>query len=201
MTRDRDRTRVLPVIGLLAGLAALVLFSLLTCHPDRPVPLIEPGSSPGPAFVVQVIRPRLGLPLAGLVPPRLFGLEQHLGFDAASPGASIGLVEPGRTELGATGWEMVLASDDQGVVSAETEVTFALVFEERLRQVRCRPADPAIGTVTTHSLAATKELSGRFEVELAYCEDVAAARPLGWPTKPLVLYGSFDRLPLSPTPR
>ena len=32
--------------------------------------------------------------------------------------------------------------------------------------------------------------------ELARCEDANTAKPLGWPPEPLLLHGSFDRLPL-----
>ena len=92
---------------LLAGLAVVAY------RPDRPVATIVPGSSPGPAFVVQVIRPRLGLPLGGILPPQLFGHEAHLGFDAQSAGAYIGSFGPRRLELGADGWDMVLVLNDE----------------------------------------------------------------------------------------
>ncbi len=95
MTNDPKPSRNLLPLGLLAGL------TVVAYRPDRPVATIVPGSSSGPAFVVQIIRPRLGLPLGGILPPQLFGLEAHLGFESTSPGASIGNVGPGRLELGA----------------------------------------------------------------------------------------------------
>lgn len=174
--------------------ALLVGLTLVTYRPDRPVATIAPGSSSGPAFVVQVIRPRLGLPLGGLLPPRLFGLEEHLGFDSQSAGASIGRVGPERLELGADGWELTLVLDGDGGVPSETQLVFELQFEGALRRVRCRPGDPPVGSLGTTALAGSGELSGSFDLELARCEDAETGTPLGWPPKPLVLHGSFDRL-------
>jgi len=75
MKHDPKPSWLLLPLGLLVGLAVVVCFSLVVYRPDRPVATIVPGSSSGPAFVVQIIRPRLGLPLGGIVPARLFGLE------------------------------------------------------------------------------------------------------------------------------
>ncbi len=98
MTDDRKPSRILLPLGLLVGLAVIAFLSLVVYRPDRPVATIVPGSSSGPTFVVQVIRPRQGLPLGGILPPRLFGLESHLGFESTSPGASIGSVGAGRID-------------------------------------------------------------------------------------------------------
>lgn len=199
MAASRQGTKPWPILlplGLLGGFALAVMFLIVAFRPDRPVATIVPGSSSGPAFVVQIIRPRLGLPLGGLLPPRLFGLEEHLGFDSTSAGAAVGSVGPGRLELAAHGWELVLALDAAGRVTPETEVVFELMFEERLRRVRCRPGIPATGTVGTTALTGSGELSGNFDIELARCEDAGTGKPLGWPPEPLVLHGSFDRLPL-----
>ncbi len=195
MTHDRKPSWILLPLGLLAGFAVVVYFSLVVYRPDRPVATIVPGSSSDPAFVVQIIRPRLGLPLGGILPPQLFGLEAHLGFESTNAGASIGSVGPRRLELGADGWDLVLVLDADGRVTPETQVVFELMFEERLRKVRCRPGDPAVGRFST-GLPESGELSGSFDVELARCEDANTGKPLGWPTKPLLLHGSFDRLPL-----
>jgi hypothetical protein len=195
LTKDPRPSRILLPLALLACLAGAVGLTLVVHRPDRPVATIVPGSSPGPACVVQIIRPRLGLPLGGILPPRLFGLEEHLGFDSASAGATLGSVGPGRLELGADSWDLALVLDADGRVSPETHVVFELVFEERHRTVRCRPADPAVGTFSATELGGSGELSGRFDIELARCEDADTGQPLGWPPEPLVLHGSFDRLP------
>lgn len=192
---DRNQMRIDGVkpSWILLSLLLLAGLAVVAYRPDRPVATIVPGSSSGPAFVVQVIRPRLGLPLGGILPPQLFGLEAHLGFDSTSTGATIGSVGPGRLELGADDWDLVL--DGDGRVTPDTQVVFELMFEERLRRVRCRPGDPAVGTLNTTALAESGELSGSFDIELARCEDADTGTPLGWPPQPLVLHGSFDRLP------
>jgi hypothetical protein len=195
MTHDRKPSWVLLPLGLLAGLAVVIYFALVVYRPDRPVATIVPGSSSGPAFLVQIIRPRLGLPLGGIIPPQLFGLEAHLGFDSTSAGASFGSVGPGRLELGADDWDVVLVFDPGGRPTRETQVVFELMFEEHLQKVRCRPGDPAIGTLSI-AARAEPELSGSFEIELARCEYANTRQPLGWPPVPVVLHGSFDRLPV-----
>lgn len=80
---DRNKVRIGGVKPWWIGLSLLLLsgLAIVAYRPDRPVATIVPGSSSGPAFVVQVIRPRVGLPLGGILPPQLFGLEEHLGFD------------------------------------------------------------------------------------------------------------------------
>jgi len=180
---------------LLAGFALVVCFLFVFYRPDLPVAKIAPASSSGPAFVVQVVRPRLGLPLGGILPPQLFGLDAHLGFDSTSDGATIRSVGPGRIELGADDWDLLIALDGDGRVTSQTQVVFDLVFEDRLRRVRCRPGDPVVGTLNSVTLGESGELSGNFDIELARCEDAETGKPLGWPPKPLVLHGSFDRLP------
>ncbi len=187
---------LLPLGLLVVGIVVLLCFGVY--RPDRPVDDLVPGSSSGPAFVVQIIRPRTGLPLGGVLPPQLFGLDADLGFESTSPGASIGSVAPGRIErieLGADGWDLVLVIDADGRVIPETHVVFDLVFEEHVRRVRCRPSDPAIGKMSTTALDESGDLSGSFHIELAHCDDADTGEPLGWPSEPLILHGSFDRLP------
>lgn len=203
MRNDPKLSRILLPLGLLAGVA-LLISPLVAYRPDRPVATLVPGASSGPMFVVQIIRPRAGLPLGGILPPRFFGLEEHLGFDSSSPGASFeivggildGTVGPGRLELGADDWELVLVVDDEGRVTPETQVVFELVFQERPRRVRCRPGEPTVGTLDTTVLAGFGELSGSFDIELPRCEDADTGKPLGWPPQPFLLHGSFDRLPM-----
>lgn len=194
MKQNGKPSCILLLLGLLAGLAAVICTSLVVYQPDRPVATIVAGSSSEPAFVVQIIRSRAGLPLGGLLPPQLFGLEAHLGFESTSVGASVRSLGPRRLELGAEGWDLVIALDPDGRVTAETQVVFELMFEERLRRVRCRPGEPAIGTLSLIALGDSGEQSGSFEIELARCEDADTGKLLGWPPQPLVLHGSFDRL-------
>ena len=194
---SRFRLPLLILAGLFVAFCSVIAAAVVVFLPDRPVADIAPGSSSGPTFVVQVIRPRAGLPLGGLLPPELFGLEGHLGFDSDSPGAAVVRVEPGRLELRADDWELVLVHDADGQVSAGTEVVFELVFEERIRRVRCRPDDPAGGGIEITVLAESGALSGRFQFDLVHCVDADTGKPIGWPPSPLLLHGSFDQLPLS----
>ncbi len=194
MTPDPKPSRIPRRLVLLAAFIGVVFFAVVAYRPDRPVATIVPGSSSGPAFVVQIIRPRLGLPLGGLLPPQLFGLEAHLGFDSDSTGALIGSVGPGRLELGSADWVLVIVLDDDGRVAPDTQVVFELEFEGSLRRIRCRPRDPAVGTFSAARLPDSSELSGSFDIELARSEDAETGTPLGWPPKPFVLHGSFDRL-------
>ncbi len=186
--------KVLP-LWLLAGSSVAVCVQLAVYRPDRPGPTIVPQSSSDPAFVVQVIRPRVGLPLGGILPPALFGLDAHLGFDSTSDGASIRSVGPRRIELAADDWDLLLVLDSDGRITSETQILFDLVFEEQVRTVRCHPGDPAVVTVNTVTLGESGEMSGSFDIDLAHCEDAETGTPLGWPPKPLLLHGSFDRLP------
>ena len=196
MTREPRLSRFRLPLQIAAGLAVVACVWVFTYRPDRPIPTIAPGSSAGPTFVAQVIRPRLGLPLGGILPPQLFGLESHLGFDAQSTGARIASVGPQRIELGADGWELVLALGEDGQVTPETEFVFELLFENRLRRMRARAGDPAVGTLAIAPLAGTAELSGNFDIELPHLEDADTGEPIHWSPHPLVLHGSFDRLPL-----
>jgi hypothetical protein len=99
---------------ILLALLLVVIVAVVSYRPDRPVPTIAPGSSSGPAFVVQIIRPRLGLPFGGILPPQIFGLEGHLGFDSQPAGARTGKVGPGHLEFGADDRDAVLVFDTEG---------------------------------------------------------------------------------------
>lgn len=165
-------------------------------RPDRPLDNIEPGSSSQPTFIVQIIRPRIGLPLGGLLPPGIFGVDTHLGFDSTSDHAIVNCVVEGRIELQADDWNLRLVYDSDGRIQPQTQVIFDLIFEDRRRRVRCRPADPAIGTLNIELLQDSGDLAGNFDIELTHCEDAQTGASLGWPSTPLILHGSFDRLPI-----
>lgn len=197
MSRERKTSRLLFPLVVLAALAATFAASLFVHTPDRPVETIAPGSSSEPNFVVQVIRPRSGLPLGGVLPPGWFGVDDRLVFDASSAGAEVRAVEAGRVALAAEDWSLELAFDDQGRALSGTTIEFELVFEERRQRVRCSAGEAAGGTVETAPLDGGDALWGRFDVELPRCVYADSGEPLGWPSKPLVLHGSFDRLPLA----
>lgn len=177
-------------------LAVFVSFQLTFYQPDQPIPTIVSQSSSGPSFAVQIIRPRVGLPFGGILPPDLFGLDDHLGFDSNSSGASIQSISPNRIELAADDWYLLLVLDSEGKVTPESEVVFKMVFEEQVKTVRGRPGDPVVGTVDVVSSGESGELSGSFDIEIPHCEFADSGKPLGWPANPLILHGSFDRLPI-----
>lgn len=197
MSRERTSSRFLFPLVVLAALAATFAAALFVHTPDRPVATIAPGSSSAPAFVVQVIRPRVGLPLGGVLPPGWFGVDAALVFDASSAGAEVRAVAPGRVALAAEGWSLELVFDEDGRALPGTRVEFSLVFEERTQRVVCSAGDPAEGSVETSLLDGGDALWGRFDVELPQCVYAQSGEPLGWPSSPLVLHGSFDRLPLA----
>ena len=194
MTKGSRPSWAVILLGLIVAIVLAIGLSLALYRPDRPVATIAPGSSSGPSFVVQMIRPRLGLPLGGIVPPQVFGQEAHLGFASTSEGARVVVVGPGRIELGADGWDLVLAFDGKGVVTAATQIVFELEFEGRKRRVRCRPGSAAAGQLNIASSIGAGGPSGSFDIELARCEDVESGQSLGWPPKPFILHGSFDQL-------
>ena len=196
-SHDRKLSPFRCLVVLIASPVFIVLAILLAYRPDRPIRHLAPGTSPEPAFMVQVIRPRAGLPLGGLLPPQVFGLEPSLGFDWTSPGASVVHASESKIELRADGWELVLVADAQGRVLPESQVVFDLEFEERLRRVRCRPEAPNSGVFTAAVLEDPSEVSGHFDIELPHCADAASGDSLGWPPRPLRLRGSFDRLPVT----
>jgi hypothetical protein len=162
--------------------------------PDAPIATIVPGSSAEPSFVVQVIRPREALPIAGLLPPHWFGVDAELGFDSKSAGSSYTL-ENEMLKLSGANVELHLVYDAMGKIQPETEIVFDVIFEEKIRRVRCRPGNPVVGTFGRREMAPT-EFSGNFAIELPICEDADTGKSLGWPPKPFILRGSFDGLRL-----
>lgn len=182
---------------LLCGVLVTSCVLLVLNRPDRRLATIVPGSSSRPTLVVQVIRPRLGLPLAGLLPPQLFGLDEKLQFDLTSANATLGLVHFKRIEVNAESWSMVLAVNDDGRISSETQIVFDMVFEGSIRKVRAKAGNSPRGSAKIISLNEFGEVAGNFEIELPHCEDAFTLEPIGWPPQPLILYGSFDRLPTS----
>ena len=181
-------------IWIAAGLFSLICASLIAYRPDRPIPRIEAGSSSVPTFAVQLIRPRTALPMGGLLPPQLFGLEGHLGFDSSTQDASVRHFGSEGLVLAARDWELKLLLDDAGRPTAESEIVFELVFQDELRKLRCRPNDPPIGEFTMNALADSDERAGHFDIEFARSEDARTGDPLAWPAEPFVVRGSFDRL-------
>lgn len=65
------------------------------------------------------------------------------------------------------------------------------------RQIQCENERENASTTIAFLPLAPDEFSGNFEIELPICEDAETGQSLGWPPKPFILRGSFDRLPLA----
>ena len=187
--------RTLLIVVAAALLACLVLIG---SRSDEPVAGLAPTPS-GPSFQVRVVFPRLGRPFFGLLPEPLVakvgGIPAELAFDHASPGAKPGTVGRHRLELRADGWDLSLQTDGKGRIAAGSHLVFPLFFEEEMRRLRCRPAGRDSGYLRTATRSGGGELGGDFRVELSTCEDAGTGRAIGWPPAPLIVVGSFDRLP------
>ena len=174
----------------------LVLFLVLTVNlyqPDRPIASITPGSPAGPTFAAQIIRPRQGLPFAGLVPPQYFGVDAELKFDSSSEQAGVTLTKSS-LELFSTDWEVRIYFDDQGNIQGESEAVFNMIFEDEIRRVRCSPGNPIEGSIDINELNKHGGFSGSFNLKLPLCQDAESGANLGLPPQPLVLRGVFDKL-------
>lgn len=168
-------------------------------RPDSPIAPISPGTSTEPSFFVQIIRPRQGLPVGGLVPPRFFGVDAQLGFDSKSKDATF-ILQHDRLDLAGAGWDVRLSFDVEGQAQTESEIVFELVFQDQPRRLRCKSGSPTVGEFQQSQIA-PNEFSGLFEVEFPNCEDAETRQPLGWPPRPFVLRGSYDRLPRADSPK
>jgi hypothetical protein len=202
------------IIGLvlLVGLAGLVW---LVSRPDEPIV----SDKSRPSFAVNVEKPRMDRFLGGILPTRLEAklTGGELRFDHASPGAKIGSVAHDRLELSADGWDLLIVTDEKGLVTSGTRLIFPIEIAEKKWTLRCRPADqtvgyfeatrrPSMSQSKSSNVLASDVLDGRFLIELAKCEDAATGKILdkeaggnpgdAWPSQPLTLRGSFAGLPL-----
>lgn len=183
---------------IIIALALLACLVVLLSRPREPVAVSVPNASRGPWFEVQVIKPRLARPLFGILPNKLEEKLEAGGkrqFDSTSPGARVGSVEPNRLELGADGWEFLIATDGEGRIAPGTHLVYTMVLVEKPRTLRCRPAEEATGYLSTTARAGSDQLDGQFLVELDTCENVETGKVTDWPPAPLTVRGSFAGLP------
>jgi hypothetical protein len=200
------------IICALVLFLCLILVWLLSRRNESDTPVVS-ATSGSPEFAVQVEKPRMDRPFAGLLPGPLEAfLTSDLRFGHASAGAKVGRVEPNHVELSAERWDLVIETDAEGKITAGTRLVFPLEIADVLVPMRCRPADPAIGYLKATPRPSTSEsktsdlLDGRFIIELARCEKAQTGKILdteaggdpgqAWPSSPLTLRGSFAGLPL-----
>lgn len=196
-TRTRVTFAVIAV-AVVSGLAALLLFRP---RPPEPVAPTVLDTSQGPAFDVRVEKPRRSRPLFGIFPSnweeKLFGVAE-LRFDNATPGATVVRFAHDRLELRADSWDLSLVTDTDGRVTPETRLLFPIRLAEKQRNLRCRPSDPATGSIRSSKRAGTEVSDGSFTVELAICENAETGKVVEWPAAPLTVRGSFAGLHLGP---
>ncbi|HET6671649.1 MAG TPA: hypothetical protein VFH15_15580 [Pyrinomonadaceae bacterium] len=197
----------LALLALLVGVAFLVWLVSRPDETDETFAARVSKTSGRPAFEVQVEKPRMDRPFAGILPSVLeTKLVGELRFDHASPGARIGSVGHDRLELSAEGWDLLIETDGKGGIAPGTRLVFPIEIAEKKWTLRCRPADRAVGYLQATTRAGSGELDGRFLIELAKCADAATGKILdteaggnpgdAWPSEPLTLRGSFAGLPL-----
>ncbi len=174
---------------------------------DEPGAAFGSDASQSASFTVRVEKPRMDRFLFGVLPTvieeKLLGGD--LRFSDASRDARAGSVGPDRVELRADGWDLLIEADGEGRIAPGTRLVFPIEIAEVQYTLRCRPADPATGSLRTTKREGSGELDGSFVVELAICVNNETGKTLdteaggnpgdAWPSAPLTLRGSFARLP------
>ncbi|MCM3870719.1 MAG: hypothetical protein ND895_08505 [Pyrinomonadaceae bacterium] len=195
------------IIIALALVACLVGLFWLGSRPDDPSETFAESVSNvsrEPSFEARVIVPRSGLPFGGILPDSLVkkfdGTPRELRIDHTSPGAQIGSVEPGRLELSADGWDLLIETDGDGGIAPGTRLVFPLGLGGRRLRLDCRPADRATGYFRATKRAGSTDLGGSFIVELATCKNAESGKTTNWPPAPLTVRGSFVG-PARPSPQ
>ena len=180
---------------IIIALVLLACFVVLRSRPEKPVTASVSATSRGPSFEVHVEKPLLNRPLWEL-PAGLLGVPARgPRFDHTAPGAHIGSVGPGRLELSADGWDLLIEADGKGGVASGTRLVFPIELAETQRTLRCHPADRPSGYLRTTTQADSHALDGTFVVELANCENAETGKLIDWPSSPLTVRGSFEGLP------
>ncbi|HEY9402515.1 MAG TPA: hypothetical protein VIQ24_07460 [Pyrinomonadaceae bacterium] len=193
---------------IIVALALLACLVWLVLRPGKPSAAIVPGASGVASFEVHVEKPRMDRFLGGILPARveekLIG-GGELRFSHASRGAKVGSVRHDRLELSADGWSLLIEADGEGRVAPGTSLVFPIEIAEVNYTLRCQPANPATGYLSTNTRAGSDVLDGRFLVELAACVNAQTGKILdteaggrqgnAWPSSPLTLRGSFAGLP------
>jgi hypothetical protein len=202
MKKPIKRWLFIIALVLLAGIVGLVWIGLRANDPiamEETVAENVSDQSGGPSFGVRVIVPRAGLPLGGILPDWIVEKQdltpRELKFDHTSPGAKIGSVGPGRIELSADGWDLLIETDGEGRITPGTHLVFPLGLGGSRLRLNCRPADRPKGFLRTTTRAGSGELSGRFLVELVNCRKAESERAIDWPPSALTVRGSFVGLP------
>ena len=121
--------------------------------------------------------------------------ERGPRFDQNSPGVKISRVTAHRIELSAEGgWDLLIETDSEGRISPATHVAFPTKIGGRPYQFDCRPADPAVGYLSTTTRPESGEIDGSFAIEVMRCINTKSGKTAQWPYEPLPVRGNFARL-------
>lgn len=185
---------------LIVVLALLVGFIVFRSREDGLDVADDSSVAQAPLFEVRVLKPRVARPLFGILPMKFEEkLEPggELRFNHASPGAKVSNVELHRLGLNADGWDLLIETDSEGKITSGTRLVYTMILAEKQRRLRCRPAEPASGYFRAMQRTGSSKLNGRFQFELATCENDETGKVIEWPPAPLTIRGSFKGLALS----
>lgn len=190
---DMKKRLLIIVLVLLVG---VIVFAL---RPDVPVVPSFPNTS-GPAFVVNLVKPRIARPFYGILPTKLeekLETNRERKFDHTSPGSKIGNVSPNRLELSADGWVLLIETDAEGNVLPASYLVYTREIGETQRRLRCRPEAQPTGYLRTTTRADADLLDGSFLIKVATCENDETGKVIGWPPAPITVHGGFKGLPVT----
>jgi hypothetical protein len=185
---------------LIIAIVLLVGFVVFVLRPDAPVAPNFPNTS-GPAFQVNVVKPRSARPLFGILPNMLeekLETNRERQFDHASHGARIGNISPNRLELSADGWAVLIETDTEGNITPASYLVYTREIGETQHRLRCRPEAQPTGYLRTNTRADSNLLDGNFLIKVATCENDETGKVIGWPPSPLTVHGGFKGLPRRP---
>ena len=76
------------------------------------------------------------------------------------------------SSFSAEGWSLSIEADGQRRIAPATHLVFPLELGGKDRRLRCRPANPPVGSFRVTTQPGSARLGGRFLVELATCESI-----------------------------
>jgi hypothetical protein len=188
-----SRTKTLLIIVGLALLLACV--AVLRWGRVKPNAVTVASSLPEGSFELIVEMPLLSGRPPWELPGVIFGSrDRGPRFNYMSAGAKVGSVTPHRLELSGEGWDLLIETDSDGRVTPNTRLLFPAELGGRPPlNLRCTPAEPAVGYFETSPSASTGKLNGSFVVKLPNCRNAVSGKTTaGQPV--FTLKGNFKGL-------
>jgi len=196
----KDATLAKSTLWIFAILLLLLLSSVmfLLLDSDYVVPSIDNLSTDTPAFEMRVLKPRSARPLFGILPDGLFGLPpKELQFNSFAPSEKdTKVAEIGRHYLaiGDGDWSLYIETNENGEITANTQIVFPIELGERLVTLRCHAEPDIDGYLNTDDTTDLDAYRGTFLVKISICENAVSNKSIEWPPRPLTVYGAFDGL-------